>query len=531
MAPLQGNTLLDIVFSSGALVGLILASIYIHWPGRPEVFAEYTFTTVNKLVPLHVGTAPGKRIEFEISFGTDSLYHYIAGAPELLVPQNDEIQLINQTLCYRSGHVETPFAPYSANVLSAKALAYQFGQVAFCNGYAFLHSKLPQSCTKHEKLAELQCKESFETCTFKGKVTSPTNTPESELDVSFSMTNAQTIVPHKFSDTQTLTIFNNQTLTDGKIDIPLGNVVFGGNSIVLSYRDFASTLVIQQDGHTTIYKGMTDNLTGEAIAYTVLLILVLGYWVQASQQLLDSSIQGLVYGDSSPPVSIFGVGVTRFIVGNTSFSLCIGTLMSLIEVTAYSHQYSPIESDIVLGKNGPGNHLFVPAISFAVNLLAFLITVLGGVWKQPSVADPISYACRTAFETQLLINLVLTVPPPAGQAFRLAFGAFCGTLILFIIGRDGCAIALSRSSSMWLHVVFGTFSCLSIIIAAVDLVSPLVWALRMATLDESLLVSLAWLGNVGGFGAMTTIFKNMPFPTIIQSNTNCLARKDATRFL
>ena len=74
-----------------------------------------------------MGTAPGKRIEFEIALGQFLLsLHY--GAPELLVPQNDEIQLINQTLCYRSGHVETPFAPYSANVLSAKA-PYQFGQL------------------------------------------------------------------------------------------------------------------------------------------------------------------------------------------------------------------------------------------------------------------------------------------------------------------------------------------------------------------------------------------------------------------
>ena len=146
------------------------------------------------------------------------------------------------------------------------------------------------------------------------------------------MTNAQTIVPHKFSDTHANHLQQSDTYR-WQNRYAFARWCLGATHWV-SYRDFASTLVIQQDGHTTIYKGMTDNLTGEAIAYGAPYFSI-GLLGGVSQQLLDSSIRGLVRRFEPTSVCCWG-GVTRFIVGNTSFGLCIGTLMSLIEVTAYS---------------------------------------------------------------------------------------------------------------------------------------------------------------------------------------------------
>lgn len=188
------------------LVALVFASIAAQWPDRPDVLAECSLHATSQSFPLYVGSAPGRRVEFRIDFYVGTLYNLfksvasddeptpVAGSSEF--PGDAHVE--NRTLSHRTGRAILPFAPASGNVLSARALSHQFGQIAFCHGYVFLGKHIPRACARNRELATLQCAGGIETCLFEASVQTSGGL-HTRHTVVFSATNEQTIIPHSFS--------------------------------------------------------------------------------------------------------------------------------------------------------------------------------------------------------------------------------------------------------------------------------------------------------------------------------------------
>ena len=541
---------------------LLLVSTVVHWPSRPGVLGEYALQASNQHSALHVGSSPGRRVEFRIDFGSGSLYNFLrpavsddAGVPVGL----DSAQNIvaNRTLYFRTGSITMPFAPAVSNELTATSLSHHFGKVTFCHGYVFVGEHVPGMCTRHAVLAELTCSEGVDNCFFGAMVYSMGGhgaTALSRQTVVFSMTSEETVIPHQFANKGIIALRNASVLTGGDITIDTNRVIAGGSTFIIAYRQHASALEIRNRAQVTLRKGLKDDVNSEAIAYTILLILVLGYWVQTSQPVLtmapvsatrskkaqetalETPLPGgemTSKGRAQVMESVAEVRTTRFVVGNTSFSLLVGALISISGLTTYSHQYSPIETDIVLGDFGASGTLFIPTLAVIINLFSFAFVTLF-LWHPTRFTGPVQVALRAAFEIQLLLNLVLTIPPPAGQAFRLAIGAFCGSLLAFILGRDGCTLCLITGNvPAAITVLFVCLFCSSFIAIIVDLIAPIIWALRMASLSETLVSAAAWSMNVCATGAMVTVFKVFPevIPTQSQLNSRFRTLKASTKFL
>lgn len=144
-------------------------------------------------------------------------------------------------------------------------------------------------------------------------------------------------------------LVNDSVFKNGPVTIHTEGLISGGDQFVLALRTLGSTLVINSEDTITVHESIADDVNSEAIAYTTLLILAFGYWVQTSQPILSAELSGV---GSDEAGSATDSRVTRFIMGNTSFSLLMGSVMPVSNLSAYSHQYSPIETGVVLGAYG-----------------------------------------------------------------------------------------------------------------------------------------------------------------------------------
>ena len=529
-----------ILGTSYALIlgALVFASIGLRWPNRPRVLTEYSLHATSQSTPLYVGSAPGRRVEFTIDFFVATLYNFfkpLANDDETQ-PIDDvsqypaDVSVENRVLTYRTGEAQVPFTSASANVLSARALGHQFGQVVFCHGYVFIGENIPRTCVRNNVFVHVECPGGLETCHFESTIQTRSGM-YTRQPITFSVSNEQSIIPHSFAESDYVTLLNDTVFKNGPVTLDTHNVISGGDQFVLALRSLGSTIIIRDNDFVTVHASIVDDINSEAIAYTVLLILVFGYWVQTSQPILSRDVRSILNDTTTP--SITDSRTTRFIIGNTSFSLLMGSLISALNLSAYSHQYSPIETDVVLGGYGAGENAFIPSCSLAVNISVFvLIATL--LWPPAPLQGPAQFALRSAFEVQVLLNLVLTVPPPAGQAFRLAFGAFCGTLLSFVLGRDGCALSIAASQTPTIVLVLFTVTfLLAFIVICADLIMPLVWSLRMASVTESPVVSAAWAINTCATGALFCILKNAPplRDIVDHSSTKLRDLKVSTKFL
>ena len=521
-------------------VALVVASIVLprYIELRPGVFVDYSLYATTQSSALYVGSAPGRRVEFQIDFAVGTLYNFFNSVAndDKAMPVSDlsdqlaQNPVMNRILWYRTSHTPVPFVDASANVLSARALSHQFGQISFCHGYVFVGDHVPKLCARNKKLAEFKCTSGVSTCPFTVSIETPDGLYTRHAAV-FSVTNEQTIIPHKFAGSGTIRVVNESVFTNGPVTIDTPEVVSGGDRVVLALRTMGSSMTITSDDTVTIYAAITDDVNSEAIAYTVLLILVFGYWVQTSQPLLSSEMINTSNDGTGP--SVTESRTTRFIVGNTSFSLLMGSVTSYLKWSAYSHQYSPIETDVVLGAYGPSSSNVIPIVLLVINC-AITVLVVCVILRPGPVRGPVQFALRSAFEVQLLLNLVLTVPPPAGKAFRLAFGAFCGTLLAFVLGRDACVLCTAAPELSYMTIVtFSLIFPLSLAVVCTDLIVPLVWSLRMASINEAPIVAAAWATNACATGALFYIMKMTPVwgQTHTHSSIKFRDLKASTKFL
>ena len=383
-----------------------------------------------------------------------------------------------------------PFRASDYNALSVRALANTFRQVGVCDGYVFMGQGADICSRKEAAVLKSACSgKGIESCTFNAVYSTDASNKTTAVTFSVSMAIADHILPsHLVRDHAALTFSNATGIPAKTFKISTRSAIpsYDG-TVVLAAQRFGSAVIIDEDdGTLTIWPAISDDVNSEAIAYTVLLMILFGYFVFVSGPLLANK----------PPSK-----VTKFLVSNTSFSLFMGSLVSIIDVSAYSHQYTPIETDILLGDYGPQKSKLLPGCMLCINAIVALFVILE--LRRPKLPSPIMLRCL--FESQLILNLILTVPPSAGQAFRISLGFFFGSLLSLIIGRDSCALFL-KPNHLFRKAIFLAVAILIYVLAVIDLVAPMIWSARMASVNRTIFMAHLWVTNIGVAGMAFCIF-------------------------
>ena len=469
------------------------------WRGRPDVLGPYPFTSP-KPISLYFGKAPSQRIAFQLDFKSSAPFHTFRQLQAESV--DTEAILQDFPVEYVTGQSDLQFVASDYDTLSVHALAKFFRSVGVCDGYVFIGNNVDICNKRDNALLKAQCSNGVEQCVFRANFTSPAPLEDRPITFSLSMSNKKHVLPAALLSNQTALTFKNASIFPaGSFSVPtIGAIASPDDTFIFAVQLLASSLIVDGDtGTVQVWQSLSDDVNSEAISYTVLLMLVFGFFVYVSRPISNGPINkaGGVYNDAT----------VKFLLSNTSFSLFVGSLLSVVDLSAYSHQYTPVETDILLGEYGPQSSLFLPACMLVLNAVVALVvnTELHLLTNQRGIVRAVTLRCL--FESQIIFNIILTVPPSAGQAFRISIGFFFGTLLSLILGRDSCRI-FSNPGQYVRKGVFLVAGLFVYVLIVVDLVAPMIWSARMATAQNSLFMAHLWVANVGVAGTAFYVFKS-----------------------
>ena len=518
----------------------IFAAYYIKWPGRPDVFSQYTFGQTTPIV-LYIGSSPQRRAEFFIDY-TLSADAHVAPRRSTNVTGVGIQPFYDNTLTYRTNQLTASFIDQNAYVISERALVKDFGVVEFCNGYIFPHPA-GHICQAKETLVEMVCGDTpLEICTA-NVVVEVNRSFYKSVPMQLSVSNEFHIIPDQFSANPlgSLTILADDA-GPLRTNITMGtsDVIFAGSSVILSLPKLQSSFRHSHDfGNITVYQLVSDDENTEALFYSIFVIFVFAYWVHVSRNITHT-----LYSENAAESLIAELtnGIPSVLIANISGSLAIASILSSLPQFSHAHVFLPIEATILIGKHGDYDSSFSRWLYPVYQIVASIVVFLGCFYlyvfrhkNRIMQQNPNSFldtlilrvyskltgkrtpknqtipmftipALRYCFELQLLNAAFTTVPPPAGSAFRIAMGGFIAIALQCIFGRDANFIFNFRNGgtrrqppnndkALQVAVTASVLlvASISLFYGTVLMMGPLLWVTNVAPLSLSLGVAACFL--------------------------------------
>jgi len=489
----------------------VLWSVVLQATDKPDVLGPYPFTSP-KPMSLYFGSSPSQRKIFSLDFTVSTPWHFVQ---QTHLDEEDGGGIVEATLHYLTNTATAKFqGSPMGNILSVFNLGTHFKKIGICDGYVFLSDASICNKGKDTHLLNLQncANKGPEHCIFHAIIRNHSTIPTAakQYTLSLSFTNTEHIIPPELLGMGGARLLvENDTIIQKKggtfaILVDAAVPSQDETKAVLSVQQIASSVVLSYDETTEVvlWEALSDDVNSEAIAYTVLLIIAFGYWVYVSKPISREDTEGAT--------KLFRDEINRLLLYNLTFSLFMGSVASAAKISAYSHQYTPIETDIILGSWGPQSSSVLPIIACVANgvIWVFISYDLYFYHRELQKTTDVQHtSIRCLFECQLVFNLLLTIPPSAGQAFRISLGFFFGSLLSFIIGRDAHRILHSKMKSDQRVVVYLIAIVPVYVLIVLDLVAPMVWSARMTSAEWAPFVANLWVINVIATGVAFRVFK------------------------